>query len=254
MNLSIGILTHFAPATLDHTLSTYKTSGLMDLTDDMFVVIQKSERQEEEEEVCRKYGLRYVSLPDNGRMATGFKAIYDNARHEYILFLENDFCTYVSNKEVIYYITNAINFLQNGITLVRGRSRKNCGSPNYAYDWYKDCAASQFEDSHSQYLSESMYWLEHPDVVYPTKIKKVDSIIPAQSNEESWYQTNSRYCVFTNNPYMCSKTTFKNCVIPYVIPGNSLEREVDIHWQNMNKDCIFGFGIFTHDRKYDGHN
>jgi len=251
MNLSIGILTHFAPKTLDHTLSTYKDSGLMKITDDMFVVIQNSEKQKEEEEVCRKYGIRYVSLPDNGRMATGFKAIYDNAIHEYILFLENDFCTYVSNTEVKYYITNAINFLENGMTLIRGRSRKNWGSPNYAYEWFKETPANEFEDS--IYLSECMYWTENPEILYPTKIKKIEPLIPASSNEESWYQTDSKYCNFTNNPYMCSKTTFRDEILPYVIPGRTLEREVDPHWRSRNHNSVFGFGIFTHDRRYDGH-
>ena len=89
--ISVGILTYFAPKTLRHTLETYKITGFIDCIDDLFVIIQKSDRQEEEKRVCEDYNVRYILMAENGNIAWGFKAIYENARNDIILFLENDF-------------------------------------------------------------------------------------------------------------------------------------------------------------------
>ena len=67
-------------------------------------------------------------------MASGFKAIYENAKYDIILFLENDFCTYCSKEEVHNYLENAVDLIKTGkADAVRGRSRTNAGYPNYAY-------------------------------------------------------------------------------------------------------------------------
>jgi GT2 family glycosyltransferase len=106
--LSIGILSHYAPNTLSKTLSSYKS--LFEITDDIFAVLQYSDKQKEEEKVCEEFQIRYISLSDNGIMGSGFKAIYENAKYDYILFLENDF-EIDKNINVDDFINNSIHFL-----------------------------------------------------------------------------------------------------------------------------------------------
>ena len=55
--ISIGILTFSAPNNLVNTLTSSSRSGLLNLTDDVFVVINFSELQSEEEKVCTDFNL-----------------------------------------------------------------------------------------------------------------------------------------------------------------------------------------------------
>jgi glycosyltransferase involved in cell wall biosynthesis len=111
--ISVGILTYFAPKTLRHTLETYKITGFIDCIDDLFVIIQKSDRQEEEKRVCEDYNVRYILMAENGNIAWGFKAIYENARNDIILFLENDFIIDTNTPKHIIedFLANSLDFL-----------------------------------------------------------------------------------------------------------------------------------------------
>ena len=39
---------------------TYKVSGLLDISNDVFAILQKSDKQDEEVKVCEKYTIRYI--------------------------------------------------------------------------------------------------------------------------------------------------------------------------------------------------
>jgi glycosyltransferase involved in cell wall biosynthesis len=244
--LSIGILTYNSPNTLDHTLKSYTTSGLLNITDDILCIIQNSKRQTDEINVCNKYNIRSIVLPDNGNMASGFKSIYDNAKYDNILFLENDFCTYCSNDDVINYIENSLYFINNNIAdIVRGRSRINAGKPNYGLTLRNIPKDIFINHTH---LSECMYWIKNPDIEYPDKIIKIQPKI----NGKEWYLSTSQHCNYTNNPYICSKKFFKHAIYPYLEFGSNIESKLTDIWKEHDYKCIFGFGIFTHERKYDG--
>ena len=246
--LSIGILTHFAPKTLANTLSTYKKAGLFDVSDDIFVVIQMSERQDQEKKVCDMFGIRAVCLPDNGNMASGFKAIYENAKYEYVLFLENDFILQTTPAETKTFIENALHFLQHKrVDIVRGRSRKYPGEPNYAE---KHTYVHPDEFVESSELSECIYWVSDPERLYPTKISRVQPLITG----DTWYQSLSESCNYTNNPYVCSKTFFRKYILPYLRFGGSIEKDIAAIWQKSHHRCVFGPGLFTHNRYLDGHS
>ena len=245
--ISVGILTHYAPNTLTHTLQTYKEKGLFDQTDDLFVVIQHSTRQMEEKKVCDLFGIRAVLLPDNGRMAWGFKAIYENAQHEYILFLENDFVINGTTTETNNFFKACRFFLtEGGADLVRGRSRSHPGEPNWAVHMYKSLShESMMNHTH---LSESIYWHDDPEKVFPTRITKLSI-----QGSGPWYSTTSQFCNYTNNPYVCSKEFFKRAILPSIEFGMNLETELTPLWSKQSYTCVFGPGLFTHDRSYDGH-
>lgn len=246
MDISIGILTYFAPVTLEYTLGTYKRSGLLSLSDDVFVIIQKSDRQDFEKSVCEAFGIKYICLPNNTMMAGGFKQIYETAKYDKILFLENDFVNFCSHNETINFIENSIYFIDNGADIVRGRNRRNSGDPNYAK--MNLCNISPEEFKNSTLLSECIYWLENPETVY----NSITKIAPLKGYDD-WYTTTSRYCNYTNNPYVCTKSFFEKAILPNVVDGQILEDAMDKIWQDQNYKCVFGPGLFTHHRMYDGH-
>ena len=57
-----------------------------------------------EANICENYNIRFIKMPDNGRMASGFKAIYENAKNDIIVFLENDFVNYSSKQEALDFL------------------------------------------------------------------------------------------------------------------------------------------------------
>jgi glycosyltransferase involved in cell wall biosynthesis len=241
--ISVGILTYNAPKTLKRTLESY--SNLIKETDDLFVIIQYSDKQSTEQKVCESFGIRSVCLKDNGKMAWGFKAICENAKHENVLFLENDFVIKSGEKEVKSFMKNCMHFLTNGADLVRGRSRTNPGNPNHAYINLRHFSKEKMK--HNTHLSESIYWLQDPEKVYSNI-----SLIEPIDNDGKWYVTSSKYCNYTNNPFACKKDFFTRTILPFIQFGKNLESELTVHWSKQDYKCVFGPGLFTHDR-LDGH-
>ena len=254
--LSIGILTWNSPNTLRNTLTTYKETGLLDVSDDVFVVIQNSEKQSDEQTVCQEFGLRSVLLPDNGRMGSGYKAIHDNAKHEYLMLLENDWVVNADRGAVNYFFTNAVDFLRNGYDVVRARSRSTPGMPNAAVWWFgnskpEDVLNTTRPVNGVEYLSESIYWEEHPEIAFPNHISKIESAIPARTHGETWYTATSKNCNHTNNPCIYKKSFFRDAILPYCIFGKTIEDQIHDIWAQQDYKCVFGFGLFTHLR-HDG--
>lgn len=172
-------------------------------------------------------------------MDSGFKAIYENAKYDYILFLENDF-EIDKNINVDDFINNSIHFLNSGIDVVRARSRKNAGYPNYALNLKYNVP--------ERYLSETIYWLEDPETVYP-----VISRITPKIGDDKWYVSSSAYCNYTNNPCIYRKSFFKENILPYCKFNSNIENELTNIWASKHYRCVYGEGLFTH-RRIDGHD
>jgi hypothetical protein len=179
-------------------------------------------------------------------MGSGFKAIYENACNEYILFLENDF---VIDKvlETKQFFSNALFFLKSvGVDIVRGRSRKYPGEPTFSEDVLKNAHRSdKFWTTH---LSECIHFIEKPDLEFPDKISK----IKPKTGEDDWYIFSSKHCNYTNNPIICSKKFFREAILPYCEFGENIEDKLTPIWATKNYKCVMGPGLFTHYR-IDGH-
>jgi hypothetical protein len=246
--ISAGILSYFAPKTLEHTLQTYKDSGFLEAVDDVFAVLQKSDRQEEEKKVCDAFGIRAIILDTNGRMSSGFREIYNNAKHDIILPLENDFAIYTNRDDVDSFLSNALHFLQEDhYDIVRGRSRANAGKPNQAVELWKEESPHTFIN-HS-HLSECIYWEKDPELVYPSKIQRISP----ENGSDAWYLSDSSSCNYTNNPFLSSKRFFSTAILPHLVDGENIEDRITGVWSKESYKCVFGPGLFTHDRSFDGH-
>jgi hypothetical protein len=242
VELSIGILTYNSPTVLKHTLETYKNSGFLDISDDIFCISQMSPLQMDEKSICESYGIRCICLPDNGKMGSGFKTIYDNAKYEYILFLENDFGINVNKSDVKYYIEDALHLLKNcNVDVVRGRNIQNAGEPNHGLNLKN--LPHDIIINH-EHLSETIYWIDNPSRYYPDKIFEIEAI----HNIKKWYKTSSYSCAYTNNPYICTKDFFKKNILPFCTFNSIIEIIISPFWRSNNFQCAFGHGIFTHNR------
>jgi len=109
--LSIGILTFSSPDKLREVFESFKNGGLFDLSDDVFCVIQLSALNEHEKMVCIDYGVRPVMLPYDGNVAYGYKHIYEEAKCEYVLAVENIFMIN-KNRE---YVKECIDFVMSNV-------------------------------------------------------------------------------------------------------------------------------------------
>ena len=247
INISLGLLSYNAPNTLKQTLQTYKDSGLLDISNDVFAVIQKSDKQDEEVKVCENYNIRFIKMPDNGKMASGFKAIYENAKNEIIVFLENDFVNYATKQESIDFFKNSINFIEHqNVDLIRARSRKNSGEPNNGRQLFSHIPPNEFVNH--KYLADCAYWLDNPEVIYPEKIQKLTPLI----GNDDWYTSSSKSCNWTNNALVTSKQFFKEAVLPHLSGSDNIEDSFTYIWAEQDYKCVFGPGLFTHYR-LDGH-
>lgn len=245
--ISLGILSYNAPDTLHQTLKTYKDSGLLDISNDVFAILQKSDKQDEEAKVCEKYTIRYIKMPDNGKMASGFKAIYDNAQNEIIVFLENDFANYSTKQESINFFNNSIYFIkEQNMDLIRARSRKNAGEPNIGKQLFSHIPHNEFVNH--THLADCIYWIEHPELLYPSKIQKIKPFI----GNDDWYTSSSKSCNWTNNALVTSKKFFKEAVLPHLFKSDDIEASFTSIWAQQDYKCVFGPGLFTHER-LDGH-
>lgn len=251
--ISIGILSYWAPKTLEYTLNTYKNGGLFDITDDIFVVLQYSDRQEEEVEVCKKFNIRYIKSETNGRMASGFKKIYENAnpKYKYILILENDFTIRISKEKLLNFFINAFYFLENNLAdVVRGRNRNNIIN-NCGYQYLRDIPPEKFENH--THLSECIFWVNNPEILYSSNIKKINGRTIVDDLDEEWYITTAKNCNYTNQPCIYSKEFFKSEILPHLLHNENIEDRLTDLWATKDYKCVFGFGIFDHDRCLDGH-
>ncbi len=248
--ISIGILTYNAPDTLLKTLETYSDSDLLSLSDDIYCVIQYSDKQSEEIEICKKYNIRFYEQTDNGKMAWGFKKIYEYAKYDIILFLENDFIIKSDKISVKYHIKNAEYMLNNNLgNIIRCRSRIFPGVPNYSYEFLKDKDPELIKNN--SHLSSCIWWLRNPELIYPEKIKLLEfdnQIKDSEINNSEYYIISSQNCNYTNNPYICKKDFFKKEILPHIEFGKDLEKEIQPIWEKSDYKCIIGFGIFTHER------
>lgn len=251
--LTIGILTYNSPKTLHSTLLSYKASGILDFTDDIIVVIQPSEKNMEEKQICEIFSINKIIMNENNtKMAGAIDLIHNEAKYEYVLFLECDFRA-VTKKDQMYNLLNyGIELIKKGGHIVRLRSLKNPGHPT-EHNLFKHFFVNLTEitDNSIDVLRQMYYvthYMEYPEIILPDYITKVNN-----ENEPRTYLMSSKNAVYTNNPHIVSKQFYKEFIKPYVIYGENLESCIDGVWHNHEHKIYITEGCFTHMR-LDGHN
>jgi hypothetical protein len=239
-NLSIGILSWNSPKTLNNTLESYKLSGLFNISDDIICLIQSSELEKQEINICNNYNIKYILNTKNLGIAHGIKILIENSKNEYFLFLENDWVIckkYDSIKKLIDY---SIELIKNEkFDVIRLRNLKNPGHPIHCVTHYRN-------KSIDSELYLCTHYLKNPHINYPDYIK-------LYNNNPIIYKISSKYCVYTNNPTIISKTFYNKHIKQFIVENKNLEPEIDPYWKTMNFKIGITNGLFTHIR-LDGHD
>jgi hypothetical protein len=244
MKVSIGILTHRSPVTLFNTFLSYQASGLLECTDDIFCIIQPSDKQDQEVECCNHFQVRAVVEKENGMMAWGIKRVFEEAKYENVLFLESDFRCLRQKETIQNLLSYALQVLETKeADVVRLRSLKKAGHP-LQINHFKGNELSS--PDHIRQLYVCTHYLEHPEDSFPDAISVV-------KRNPLIYRMSSKHCVYTNNPTLVTKEFFTQSILPYIQFGKHLEPEIDTDWATKYTHTIYiTEGLFTHVR-LDGH-
>ncbi|HEX7868997.1 MAG TPA: hypothetical protein VF455_02695 [Chryseobacterium sp.] len=239
--LSICILSWNNLVSLKNILKSYKSNGLLNLSDDVVILFQKASI--EDQELARKYNLKYIALEENIGIGKGFIRLAENARYENILFLENDWELVENQHLVNLRLKSGMELLKKGYDVIRYRSREKPGYPLYSIT-YKGRELEYFDDWHqctSPHLLESLHWLD-PAAEFPDKIQK----------EGEYFITTSRWANWTNNPFLIKKDFYLKTMNQFAGDSVSFERNIAAWWSQQNFKIAQGEGLFMHNdlKKY----
>ncbi len=236
LNFSIGILSQGAPKTLHNTLSSYKTNGLLDLTDD--VILYCNNITPTDLAIAEEFGITNVmGSEENIGIGAAFTKMFEAFKYEDGLILENDWVL-IEDKDVVLQTLLSIQEMQQmGTDFFRLRHIKHPGDPLYTRQ-YKGR-----EMDSPEHLLDASHWLEKDlSKAYPEQIGLYTSVYGTSFN-----YGDSHYCNHTNNPFYCRRDFYMHAIAPYSGHGNALEGAIRDHWRSSNYNvahCIPG--LFTH--------
>ena len=239
--ISIGILTYNSPITLKNTLMSYRHYGLFNYSDDIFCVIQPSDKSIEEIEICKDFNINYYLEESNGMMLGGMKRVFEESKYECVLWTENDFRIHTNKNDVKQIIDYSEKLIKDNIVdLVRIRSLKLPGHPITTKHKYNN------EMSDTSKLDYSCYYTENPHLKFPEYIKKYN-------DTPKMFIINSKNCGYTNNCFITSKKFFSEVIIKYSSGNPHIEPDIDKVWSDLDLSIGISDGFLTHVR-IDGHN
>ena len=239
--LSIGILSWNSNKVLEYTLQSYKKNGLLNLSDDITVYFQ--EISEEDKELAEKFGLNYLGTAENIGIGKAIANLAENSKHDFFLFLENDWELIKNPQKTFSGLDSGIQLLKDGFNVVRYRSRKNPGFPLHSLR-HKGNELNYYDDWHqcsSPHLLESVHWL-NPAEEFPDKIQK----------KGEFFITTSRWANWTNNPFLIHKNFYLENLAGFSGETVDFERKIAFWWARQTFKIAQGEGLFTHNdfKKY----
>lgn len=238
--ISIGILTFNSPITLKNTLLSYKHHELLKCSDDVFCVIQPSEKSNEEVEICEKFGIKYFLEDTNGRMLGGMKRVFKEAKYDCVLWTENDFRIHTNKKKVKRIIEYSEKLIKSDVVkLINIRSLKNPGHPITTKSKYNN------EMLNTTKLNYVLYYTKEPHLKFSDHIRK-------HNDKPKMYIMNSKNCGYSNNCFITSKEFFNDVIIRYSNDNEHIEPEIDKIWGSLDLSIGISDGFMTHVRM-DGH-
>lgn len=210
LNFSVGIVTHEIVA-FSASLHTFEQRGFFSLLGEVIIYMNRPSSVLNESLVQfqkRWPGLFVVLLAPsindfesgNSPMATCITRMAQIARFRYFLLLERDFQLTEPDTCVEEQLTAGANLLDTGgAVVVRMRSRKSPGIPNYVNYLFKGkehLAFVQHPQDSPRWACNVYFWTENAQVVYP------DAFSNCASNHDLFLCSNSFFCDWTNNPVL----------------------------------------------------
>jgi len=125
-DLSVAILGWKSLRTTRHSLETYRAAGLYDCCGEFFIYY--NQYSEEDRRLGEEMGVRTLGDGENRGNWGGQKKILENAKNDYILFLENDHPVVTSPEETRHWMTASLELLKSGrADMVQLRHRQQFG-------------------------------------------------------------------------------------------------------------------------------
>ncbi len=245
LQISIGILAWKSGQTLANTLSTYAFNGLLDISEDIFILF--NEFSETDHQIATHFGISYIPINSNIGIGLGLLKLAEKAKLENLLLLEHDW-KLIENKEVLYErLKSGIDLLNKDVSCVRYRHRKDPGFPHFSFK-YQGRELDYFDEYYqmkSPHLLDSVHWCD-PAKNFPQHIQK----------EGEYFISTSRYGNWTNNPCMYKTSFYKDIASKFITNSGEIvsEGEIAIYWAQQTYKVAHGEGLFKHidEGKYGG--
>ena len=236
LNISLSILSWNSHETLINTLKSYKRHGLLDMVGEVIIFFQ--ETSERDLDIAKEFGIEnIISSETNVGIGPAIKVLAERASYDNFMFLEVDWVLVEKESVVRSVLEGSIKLIEEGILdFYRLRNRINYGYPLYT---------SQFQgrelDS-PEHLIEQVHFLgKDLSTKFPELIKYTDA-----HGTETVYG-DSKYCNYSNNPFICKKQFWLDNIAPSDKGGISLEGEIRESWMNSGHKVGYNIpGLYTH--------
>lgn len=226
-DLSIAILGWKSPVTTRHSLETYQAAGLYDCCGEFFVYY--NQYSEADKQLCDEMGVRSCGGPENLGNWGGQEKILEQAKGDYVLFLENDHPIVTTREETKRWISAAVDLLRRDradIVFLRHRQKLGDGYPFddfFRYHYLNeidprvvgiapDIPPNAHVDTPLRWLRRhlrplaakrreisALYLEKNPERRLPTLIRR----------ENDFLITDSRILNFSESPFMTSKAFYR---------------------------------------------
>ena len=226
-DLSIAILGWKSPRTTRHSLETYRAAGLYDCCGEFFVYY--NQYSDDDRALGEEMGVRTLGGEANLGNWGGQKKILENAKGDYVLFLENDHPVVTTPEETRHWLTGALELLKSGrADMVQLRHRQHLGDGYVFRDFFKYHYVREFEDRFEEARRQlppdydrdtprrwlmrhlrpfaairrhisACYLEKHPEQVMPKWIRR----------EGDFLVFDSRILNFSESPFMVSKAFYE---------------------------------------------
>jgi hypothetical protein len=197
--ISIGIMTWRDTDSLYKLLKNYKKAGLFDISDDIHVLLQDG--TQEDIDVVRQYPqLRYTVVENLGN-GGGISYLCRETRHDYFVFLENDWFIHPENN-IYADIKRGLELVQQGFQKVDFRSIKRPGWANLVGTSKKEMELSGKPKIYWDVIAFMfLHWLgDNPSKDYPDIIHE----------GEDYVWGDSLYFPWGDNPFIIHKSLIMN--------------------------------------------
>lgn len=258
---TVAVLAYKETEALSASFATYKAAKFLESVDEKILYLNA--RNDEMDSFAAPfaappYNVRVLGNSQNYGIATALNWLFGNSTNEYVLFLEKDFQLVESLDCVKQQLAEGVRLLEDGTAhVVRFRSRHNPGRPNWARILYAGHEDDVFK-SQPNLLCNFFHWIDSPDKRWPKEFYPCGAGKVSDGDGDRskvFYCSKAYYCNWTNNPFLISKTWWREqyetkfAAFKNVNPYDDLELYMNWEpnsWNDRPWIVAQGEGVFKH--------
>ena len=293
--ITLAILSFRCEKSLFNTLDSYNSSGLLSYVNETIIFVQ--EINDSFIKKFSVFPVKVFGSVENVRIAPALEIIFAAASNPVVLFAEKDFEIVNFDIDIYEELKQAYDLIiEDKAHLYQLRSRFHGGIPNWGMYHYRG-KEKKMEESDYRIICWAHHWIKNPTIRWPNHFSycqpinntslsnknNISSIIspnmnhfqhsstltnhsnhhlqhnihPHPKNTNSTYCISSRYCPWTNNPFLTTKRFWRHHISPvmqdimttkndiYLLVEQYFHAHPDI-WAMKNYTIAIGRGIFRH--------